>query len=154
MLETPHITETAAQLTAVIPVTAPRTEIGEVMGPGIAELRAALGAQGLSPAGPWFARYLRMVSDTLDFEIGVPVSSPVAPVGRVRPGQLPAARVARTVHHGAYDGLHAAWAEFGSWVAAKGLQPGPGFWESYLAGPESNPDPAAWRTELNMPLVG
>jgi effector-binding domain-containing protein len=153
MLETPHITETVARLTAVIPVTVPRAEIGEVMGPGIAELKAALKAQDLSPAGPWFARYLRMDSGTLDFEIGVPVSSPVAPAGRERPGRLPAARVARAVHHGGYDGLHAAWAEFGSWVAAEGLKPGSGFWENYLAGPESSPDPAAWRTELNMPLV-
>ncbi len=39
MLETLHITETVAQLTAVIPVTVPRAEIGEVMGPGITELK-------------------------------------------------------------------------------------------------------------------
>jgi effector-binding domain-containing protein len=124
------------------------------MGPDINELKTALEAQGIGRTGPWFARYLRMGSGTVDFEIGVPVSSLVAPVRRLRPGQLPAARVARTVHHGAYDGLHAAWGQFGSWVAAEGLKPGPGFWESYLAGPESSPDPAAWRTELNMPLLG
>jgi hypothetical protein len=32
-------------------------------------------------------------------------------------------------------------------VAAQGL------WECYAAGPESNPDPASWRTELNRPLA-
>jgi len=25
-------------------------------------------------------------------------------------------------------------------------------WEVYVAGPESGPDPATWRTELNRPL--
>jgi effector-binding domain-containing protein len=154
MLDTPQITETAAQQTAVIPVTVPRAEIGKVMGPGVTELKAALEAEGIAPAGPWFARYLRMDSGTLDFEIGVPVSAPVAPAGRVRPGQLPAARVARAVYRGAYEGLHAAWGEFGRWVAAEGLKPGPGLWESYVAGPESSPDAAAWRTELNQPLLG
>jgi hypothetical protein len=91
MLDTPQITETAAQMAAVMPVTIRRAEIRKVMGPGIAELKAALEGQGIAPAGPWFARYLRMDAGTLDFEIGVPVPSPVALVGRVRPGQLPAA---------------------------------------------------------------
>ena len=26
-------------------------------------------------------------------------------------------------------------------------------WERYVAGPESSPDPTAWRTELNRPLT-
>lgn len=48
------------------------------------------------------------------------------PTGRVKPGELPAAsKVARTVYHGSYEGLGAAWSE-----------------------------PASWRTELNQPLVG
>jgi len=33
------------------------------------------------------------------------------------------------------------------------LEP-PDLWERYLTGPESNPDPATWRTELNRPLLG
>ena len=33
--------------------------------------------------------------------------------GSGRAGELPAARVARTTYHGAYEGLHAAWVEFG-----------------------------------------
>src|SRR5262249_29607906 len=146
--------QTAAQQAAVIPVTVPRAEIAKVMGPGIAELYAALQAQGIAPAGPWFAHHLRMDAGVFDFEIGVPVSSPVTPVGRVKPGGVPAAKVARTVYHGAYDGLHGAWKEFGRWIVAEGLKPGPDLWETYLVGPESSPDPAAWRTELNQPLLG
>src|SRR5437763_5735 len=52
MLDTPQITETAAQLAAVIPVTVPRAEMGTVMGPGITALQAALAAQGIATAGP------------------------------------------------------------------------------------------------------
>ncbi len=29
----------------------------------------------------------------------------------------------------------------------------PDLWECYAAGPESGPDPAKWRTELNRPLL-
>lgn len=154
MLDTPQITETPAQLTAMIHLTIPREEIRNVMGPGIGEVMAALVAQGIAPAGPWFSHHLRMDPALFDFEICVPIRTPVAPVGRVKPGQLPAARVARTIYRGPYEGLGAAWGEFGAWIASQGLTPGPDLWEVYAVGPESSPDPANWRTELNRPLLG
>jgi effector-binding domain-containing protein len=57
------------------------------------------------------------------------------------------------VLHGGYDGLGAAWQEFDDWVKASGHQTAPGMWEVYVAGPESGPDPAGYRTELNRPLA-
>ena len=70
------------------------------MGPAIAEVMAAVVAQGLAPAGPVFSHHLRMDPDTFDFEVGVPVKAPVSATGRVNASQLPAATVARTVYHG------------------------------------------------------
>jgi hypothetical protein len=70
------------------------------MGPGLSELMAAVAAQGVSPTGPWFDHHQRMDPDTFDFEIGVPVQSPISPAGRVQPGRLPATIVARTIYHG------------------------------------------------------
>jgi effector-binding domain-containing protein len=90
---------------------------------------------------------------TFDFEIGVPVPSPVAAVGRVTAGRLPAATVARTVYHGPYEGLGAAWGEFEAWIVAAGHTPAPDLWECYVTGPESSADPADWRTEFNRPLI-
>jgi effector-binding domain-containing protein len=154
MLETPQITETPAQLIAVIHLTVPRKEIQKVMGPGLGELRAAIAAQGVNAAGPWFTHHLRIDPDTFDFEIGVPVPAPVAAAGRMRPGRRPAMRVARTVYRGPYEGLGAAWGEFEAWIAAEGHTPATDLWECYVAGPESSPDPADWRTELDRPLIG
>ena len=51
MLDTPQIAQTTNQLTAVIRLTIPREEIRNVMGPGIAELMAAVAAQGIAPPG-------------------------------------------------------------------------------------------------------
>ncbi|MBC7821777.1 MAG: AraC family transcriptional regulator, partial [Planctomycetaceae bacterium] len=82
-----------------------------------------------------------------------PVTKLVTPVGRVKPGQLPATKVARTIYHGPYEGLGAAWGEFVEWISANGHTPAPNLWECYVAGPESNSDPATWRTELNRPLT-
>jgi effector-binding domain-containing protein len=153
MLDRPQILRTAAQPTAIIRLTIPRAEIRHVMGPGYRELMAAVVAQRITLAGPWFSHHLRMDPDTFDFELGVPVAAPIAAAGRVQPGQLSAATVARTVYRGPYEGLGAAWGEFNAWIAAEGHTPAPNLWECYVAGPESSPDPAAWRTELNRPLV-
>jgi effector-binding domain-containing protein len=152
MLDTPQIAQTTNQLTAVIRLTIPREEIRNVLGPGIAELMAAVAAQGIVPAGPWFTHHLRMDPATFDFEIGVPVPAPVAASGRVKAGHLPAKTVARTVYHGPYEGLGGAWGELDAWIAANGHTPGPDLWECYVVGPEANPDPANWRTQLNRPL--
>ncbi|HVT60042.1 MAG TPA: GyrI-like domain-containing protein [Thermoanaerobaculia bacterium] len=154
MIDTPQITQTAKQLTAIIRLTIPRAEIRNVMGPGIGEVMAAVAAQGIAPAGPWFTHHLRMDPDTFDFEVGVPVTAPVVAAGRVQAGQLAATKVARTVFDGDNAGLGAAWGELNAWIAANGHTPGPDLWECYVAGPESSPDPATWRTELNRPLTG
>lgn len=153
MLDKPQIAQTAAQATAVIRLTIPRAEIQHVMGPGYREVMAAVAAQGIAPVGPWFTHHLRMDPDTFDFEICVPVAAPISAAGRVKPGELRAATVARTVYHGPYEGLPAAWGEFMAWIAAQGHTPAPDLWERYVAGPESSPDPAVWRTELNRPLI-
>ena len=153
MLETPQIMQTAAQPTAIIRLTVPREEIRNAAGPGIREVRAVVAAQGITPAGPWFMHHLRMDPEIFDFEVGLPVTAPVAPAGRVEPGQLPATTVARTVYQGGPEGLSDAWREFVAWIEATGHTPGPDLWECYVLGPESNPDPATWRTELNRPLI-
>jgi effector-binding domain-containing protein len=79
--------------------------------------------------------------------------APVSATGRVKASQLPAVTVARTVYHGSYEGLGSAWGEFIGWITTEGHTSAPDLWECYVAGPESNPDPATWRTELNRPLV-
>lgn len=153
MIETPQIVQTQPLETAVIRLTIPREEIRNAMGPGIGELMAAVAAQGAGPAGPWFSRHFKMDPKTFDFEISVPTTKPVTPTGRVKPGRLPAAKAARTIYRGPYEGLSAAWGEFDAWIKTQGLQPADGLWEVYLAGPESGSDPSAWRTELNRPLA-
>jgi effector-binding domain-containing protein len=153
MIDPPQIVQAPEVAMAFIHLTIPRVEIRNVMGPGLGELTEALASQGIAPAGRWFTRHLRMDPATFDFEICVPVTRPVAAAGRVRPGRLQAATVARTVYHGPYEGLGPAWMELDAWIAAQGRRPGPSLWEVYLTDPDANPDPATWRTELNRPLA-
>jgi effector-binding domain-containing protein len=153
MIDTPRITQTIARRIAVIQVTVPRSEIQKVMGPAIREVLAAVAAQGIAIEGPVFSHHFRMDPQVFDFEVGVPVSQSVAPEGRVRPGELASRIVAATVYHGPYEGLAAAWGELRAWIDNTAQDPAEDLWESYIAGPESSPDPANWRTELNQPLI-
>jgi effector-binding domain-containing protein len=152
MIDEPQIVKTEEQTAAVIRLTIPRSDIQSAMGPAIREVMSTIAAQGLAPLGPVFAHYFRMDPKTFDFEVGVPVAKGVKPVGRVKPGKLPAAEVARTVYRGPYEGLYSAWAEFEKWIAAKKLGTAKNLWECYVVGPESGPDAKKWKTELNRPL--
>lgn len=154
MIDTPHVTRTTVQPTAVIHLVIPRAEIRTVMGPGLKELMAAVAAQGIKPTGPWFTHHLKTPSDVFDFEISVPVSAPITAAGRVKPGALRATTVARTIYHGGYEGLGDAWGKLMAWIAENGHTAADDLWEVYVAGPESGADPASWQTELNRPLVG
>ena len=152
MIDTPYVTQEPAQMTALVHIVVPRKEIQTVMGPGLLELKAALAGQGIKPVGPWFTHHLRIDPEVFDFEICLPVTTEVVAKGRVRAGRMPDVKVARTIYRGGYEGLGKAWGEFGKWIEREGYKPGEGFWERYLAGPESSADPADWETELNRPI--
>ena len=153
MIETPEIVEVSAQPFASLRVVAKWNEMRAAIESGLGELKEAAAAQGIAATGPWFNHHFRAPTDTFDFEICLPVAARVKPEGRVKPGELPAATVARTIYRGGYEGLGAAWGEFAAWIRANGHKAGADFWERYVAGPESSADPADWRTELNRPLI-
>jgi effector-binding domain-containing protein len=153
MFDTPQIAQTTGQITAFIRLTVTPDEMKKEFGPTIWELIGGVQAQGIQPAGPVFAHHLRGPTDTFDFKLSIPVSAPVVAAGRIQPGTWPAMKVARTIHHGAYEGLHESWGGLMEWIEANGLNPATGFYESYVIHPDANPDPTAWRTELSRPLL-
>lgn len=153
MISTPEILQTEAEVAAVIHIKTPRSEMAKVFGPGVDELMAVLAEQGVELAGAVFAHHLKMSPENFDFELGVRVSVPISAAGRVMPGQLPAARVARTTYSGPYEGLSSAWSEFGDWIKANGYEAAGSLWEIYSVGPHSTPDPTGWCTELVRPLL-
>ncbi len=152
MIATPEIVQTSAEMAAVIHLAIPRAEMMKAFGPAVGELIAELTRQGLTPQGAVFAHHLTMSAATFDFELGFRIDAPVKANGRVKPGALPAAKVARTIYSGPYEGLPAAWGEFNQWLHANGHRQADDLWEVYSVGPQSTPDPANWRTELTRPL--
>ena len=149
-LDEPQIAEIDRQLTAFIRLTVARSEIRKVMGPAMAEVRAALAAHNVVPVGPMFTHHFKMDPNVFDFEVGLPVSAPVFGVGRVQNGELPGTKVARTTYRGSYEGLGEAWSEFTDWMIRNGQRPGENLWESYVAGLTPDESPV---TQLNRPVL-
>ena len=137
MIDPPRITNTKSQASAVIRLAIAHSDMRKFVG----------------PASAWYIYVHARDAATMDFDVGVPVTDPVKPTGRVKPGLLPAARVARTIYQGPYEGMHAAWAEFDAWIAKNGHKPAGPHWDVYLAGPETGSDSSKWRTELNRSLL-
>ncbi len=88
MIEPLRILQTTPQLTASIPLRVPREEIRHVMGPGLAELKAAVAAQNVAVTGPWFTHHFRNPGEVFDFEICLPVATSVAPAGSHEAGAM------------------------------------------------------------------
>ncbi|MBW8882773.1 MAG: SRPBCC domain-containing protein [Asticcacaulis sp.] len=152
MISSPEILDVPAQKIAKIHVTCPSSDIMKVMGPGIQELHAVLGTQGITPTGPWFTHHLKEPDGSFDFDICLPVDRDVVPQGRVETGELPAHRVARTVYTGGYEGLGNGWGQFMNWLREQKLAFAPDLWEVYTKGPESGTDSSQYQTQLNRPL--
>ncbi|WP_028347716.1 GyrI-like domain-containing protein [Bradyrhizobium murdochi] len=153
MIEPLRILQTTPQLTASIPIKVPREDVRKVMGPGLAELKAAVAAQNIAVIGPWFTHHVRNPGEVFDFEICLPVATPVAPVNRMKPGQWAAMNIAQTTYHGGYEGLGSAWGEFIGAIKAAGHKTADGLYESYAVGPDMSADPSAWRTVISKELL-
>jgi hypothetical protein len=108
MIETPRIIESEEQIAAVIHLNVARTDLPKVVPTAIDEVLKAIAAQGLSLQGPLFMHHLTLSVETFDVEVGFPVAKLIAPTRRVRPGMLPATKVARTIYQAPYEDLHRA----------------------------------------------
>ena len=148
----PALVSVEPMTAAVVRGTIAVAEVRDFFDRSFGVLGGALAAQGLAPAGPAFAIYRSVPTDTMDLEVGFPVDRAIEPDGAAETGELPGGQVARVVHAGSFDDLTDAWQRLGVWIGAQGLTPGEPFWEVYLTEPSPDIDPADLRTELNWPV--
>ncbi|MEU0878315.1 GyrI-like domain-containing protein [Lentzea sp. NPDC005914] len=139
------VSEVAARPTAVVAATTTWAEFPRLWQPALDEVWACLRAGGITRG----CRNIMLYRDDVpNVEIGVELTVPCPLTGRVVASQLPAARVATTVHIGSYAELDAAHRAVLAWCAAKGLRTTGTRWEIY--GPH---DPAESWTEICYELA-
>jgi effector-binding domain-containing protein len=148
-----HIIEHQEQPTAGVRETVPMNELTEFFSRAFTATMEVLQAQGVHPAGPPFGKYYGTPTTVADVEAGFPVAVAIQPSGSVIPGTLPAGKVVEAVHVGPYDTMETTYAEVQRYLADANLTPSPVMWECYLSDPETEPDSAAWRTQICWPIV-
>jgi DNA-binding transcriptional MerR regulator len=120
----------------------------------LGELRAAVRAQGLHPAGPSggvFASEL-FQQDRGQATVFVPVLGPVRPIGRVTSVVVPAAELAIICHHGSLADADLSYAKLGSYATTREISIDGPLREYFLRGAGDTPDEAEWRTEIGWPI--
>lgn len=148
------LTEHDEQATAVIHERVPLTELPQFFGRAYHSTMAALEAQGLHPTGPPFSKYFgKPTGGVADVEAGFPVSGTFSDADGVTAGTLPGGKVVEAVHVGPYDTMHQTYDEVMRFVEGEGLTPSEEMWEVYLSDPQTQPDPATWRTQIFWPVA-
>ena len=108
---------------------------------------------GIRPAGPPFAIYHEFGKDTIDAEVCVPVPAIVVGGDVFESHELPAATVVRTIHVGPYTELGGAYEAINGWIEAHDMRATGPVRERYLNGPGDGLEPAAYVTEVEIPIL-
>jgi effector-binding domain-containing protein len=148
-----QLVELDEQPTAVIKAVIATNEMVAFFDRAFGAVMQTMAAQGVDPAGPPFALYHGLPTDTVELEAGFPVTAAIDDAGEVVAGTLPGGRAVQAMHQGSYDTLPQTYAEVRERLAEEGLQPGPSAWECYLTDPQAQPDPATWQTLVVWPAA-
>ena len=145
------LSRSEAILTAVIRNRVRPGELAQFVPAACGEVWSFIRAAGLPRPGRHIALYLDAQGTV---EVGAEVSEPFAGNDRVQCSQLPAGRVATTVHFGPYPRHSEAHAGIRQWCAGHGHRLSGISWEVYGHWEESwNADPSKIRTDVFQLLI-
>jgi len=163
----PQIQERPAQPYAGVRSQVPMRALPTVIPQQIGEVAAWLEQQGIAPVGPPLVRYHACPTTTgpdsmFDIVVGWPVATALDGTDRIEADALPAGRYASLVYTGVENGIAGNGALI-DWAAAQRI-----LWDHWdtpqgdafagrveymLDGPEDDPDPANWKTEVAIKLA-
>ncbi|WP_245953435.1 GyrI-like domain-containing protein [Arthrobacter silvisoli] len=109
--------------------------------------------QNVQLAGPPFALYHGMPTQTVDVEAGFPIAGDFHGTSDVVASALPETDAFEAMHQGSYDSLSTTYGAIQQRMEAEGLTPSDTMWEFYLSDPGTEPDPTKWLTRVVWPVA-
>jgi len=109
----------------------------------IADLTALATAQGAEASGPPMIRFVSSSDDSVDYEAILPVRAvdkPAASYAPAKPGQTPAGKAMRFVHHGGYDTIEQTYDEITNHLDERSITAEDAFVEEYVRDPATTPE--------------
>ncbi|WP_024477456.1 GyrI-like domain-containing protein [Arthrobacter sp. CAL618] len=149
----PTKVHTLEQPVAVVRERVPMDSLTDFFGRAFHRVMAATQTQGTNPAGPPFALYHGMPSETIDVEAGFPIAGHFAEADGVSQSVLPETDAFEAIHVGPFDTLGQTYELLQAAIESAGLTPADIAWESYLTDPEAEPDPSKWITKVVWPVA-
>lgn len=145
--------DTPAQTIAMVSKHTDLSRIVTDMEAGFGAIVHQIGAAGVAPAGPPFVVYHAVIDEHTDgrVDICIPIDGPVELEGEVERVDVPAQRVASTIHRGPYDEISPAYHTVTGWMAERGHQAAGPPRELYLNDPRSVA-PEELLTEVQWPV--
>jgi effector-binding domain-containing protein len=133
---------------AISPVRGRVEQVADIVRAGLGELRAAMAAGGLSPAGPAMTVYSEIGDVEFAAELMIPIAAAPArlPQG-VRVGRSPDGRAVRIVHPGAHDELNETYEQLSTVIEDRDIAVRDMVIERYLNDP-ADTAPQDLRTEI------
>lgn len=119
------------------------------------EMYAYLERMDVRPAGPPLSLWHSAPGDfpgESEIETCVPVEQPVPSSGRMTSANLPAGKLAYTIHEGPYDGMDAAFDAVWGWIQRNNREAAGPPRDVILVGPRDTGDPQEYRTEVAWPV--
>ncbi|MCX2951442.1 GyrI-like domain-containing protein [Lentzea sp. NEAU-D7] len=129
-------------------------DIAASVGGGLQQLYDFATAAEVAPSGPPQLAYPDPVTEgDLELDLYLPISGEVTGQAPVDVVGLAGGPAARTVHHGAYDKIPAAYEAVFRWIHEHGHTPSGPPRELYLTGPDEERNPDHYVTEVVVPLL-
>lgn len=158
----PKIDQRKEQPYVGIRKSVPMSDLPNFIPQNLQALYGWLRTKGIAPDGPSFMRYYAIeMPGRLDVEVGIPVAQPVTGDDTVKSGSLPAGRYASLVYRDVTKGMEGNKVLI-EWAQEKGLSwdrwddpNGDAFasrYEIFLTGPDEDPSPNNWDTEVAIKL--
>jgi effector-binding domain-containing protein len=126
-------------------------DLPAILGRSYGAIGAYLGRMGQAPAGAPFVAYYNEDMQSLDLEIGFPVSKKLTGQGEIQAGEIPGGKAVSCLHVGPYDKVEPAYQALGQWMQLKGYQGTGVCYEFYLNDPQQTP-PEKLQTQILFPV--
>jgi predicted enzyme related to lactoylglutathione lyase/effector-binding domain-containing protein len=150
--EEPTLVHCTEQPTAVVRETVAMAALTEFFSRAFGSVMAEAQRQNVQLAGPPFALYRGVPTETVDVEAGFPIAGRMSESGTVVTGTLPETDAFEAVHTGPYETLGETYSAIQDRMREAGKNPSGAMWEFYLNGPPSEPDPSKWQTKVVWPV--
>jgi effector-binding domain-containing protein len=162
MPNTPKIVEREATHYAAVSAEV-RIPFGEAIGPLMGEAAAYCASTG-GAFGPAMMKYDVIDMPRLEMQFGFVTPNAVAGNARVKAGILPAGKYVTLTYFGHYDNIERVTGTVINWAREHGIEwdstPGPNGerfasrFEIYPNGPDDEPDPNKWETQIWIKTKG